>query len=75
MTDDSWTGHDGPVTFSEIYDGETYDARLEIDGWNLAGMGQAVKSLAGQQEQTVESPTAVSYTHLDVYKRQEYTIK
>lgn len=65
VTDDSWTGHDGPVTFSEIYDGETYDARLEIDGWNLAGMGQAVKSLAGQQEQTVESPTG----------QQEQTVK
>lgn len=28
-TDNTWEGADGPVTFSEIYDGETYDARLE----------------------------------------------
>ena len=28
-TDDSWKSYESPVTFSEIYDGETYDARLE----------------------------------------------
>jgi alpha-L-rhamnosidase len=32
-----WKVHsNGPVTFSSIYDGESYDARLEIDGWDLA---------------------------------------
>ncbi len=29
VTDNSWQGRPGPVTFSEIYDGEHYDARLE----------------------------------------------
>jgi alpha-L-rhamnosidase len=33
-TDESWTGAVSPVLFSEIYDGEAYDARLEMDGWN-----------------------------------------
>ena len=28
-----WKGSRSPVLFSEIYDGETYDARLEQDGW------------------------------------------
>lgn len=37
VTDESWSGHDGPVTYSEIYDGECYDARLEVDGWNENG--------------------------------------
>lgn len=32
--DDTWIGTDSPVIFSEIYDGEIYDARLEISGWN-----------------------------------------
>ncbi len=27
VTDESWQGSDSPVLFSEIYDGETYDAR------------------------------------------------
>lgn len=33
-TDTSWKGTRGPVKFSEIYGGETYDARMEQDGWN-----------------------------------------
>lgn len=31
---DDWQGADSPVVFSEIYDGEIYDARLELPGWN-----------------------------------------
>lgn len=37
VTDESWKGTDSPVLFSEIYDGEIYDARLEIEGWNCPG--------------------------------------
>ena len=33
-TDDTWKGIYSPVLFSEIYDGEIYDARKEIPGWN-----------------------------------------
>lgn len=29
VTDETWQAAEGPVTFSEIYDGESYDARLE----------------------------------------------
>lgn len=36
-TDDTWRVHDGPVTFSCIYGGEDYDARLELTGWDRAG--------------------------------------
>ncbi len=36
-TDESWKASDAPILFSEIYDGETYDARLEKDGWNSPG--------------------------------------
>ncbi|MDL2327601.1 glycoside hydrolase family 78 protein [Ruminococcaceae bacterium OttesenSCG-928-A11] len=32
-TDESWRGAPGPVVFSEIYDGETYDARQELADW------------------------------------------
>lgn len=34
MTNSSWLGADSPVVFSEIYDGEAYDASLEIPGWS-----------------------------------------
>lgn len=33
VTDETWKGSDAPILFSEIYDGELYDARLEQDGW------------------------------------------
>ena len=32
-TGTGWKGCDSPVVFSEIYDGETYDAHLEVEGW------------------------------------------
>ena len=38
LTDGSWKTSDaGPVRNSEIYDGETYDARMEKPGWNAPG--------------------------------------
>jgi alpha-L-rhamnosidase len=36
-TDDAWKSATGPILLSDIYDGETYDARLERTGWNEAG--------------------------------------
>jgi alpha-L-rhamnosidase len=36
-TDDTWKSYnDGPVIMTGIYDGETYDARKEVPGWNTA---------------------------------------
>ncbi len=38
QTDDSWLfTADGPVLYDDIFNGETYDARLEKDGWALPG--------------------------------------
>ena len=36
-TDDQWKAATGPILMSDIYDGETYDARLEKPGWSRAG--------------------------------------
>jgi alpha-L-rhamnosidase len=33
VTDESWKSSEGPVLASNIYDGESYDARLEKTGW------------------------------------------
>lgn len=33
-TDESWKATTGPLIFSDIYNGETYDARLEMPGWS-----------------------------------------
>jgi alpha-L-rhamnosidase len=36
-TEESWKSTTGPILKSDIYNGETYDARLEIAGWSLPG--------------------------------------
>ena len=36
-TDGKWRVHPGPITFSCVYGGEDYDARLEPKGWNQRG--------------------------------------
>ena len=37
VTDRAWRAAQGPVRASDLYDGETYDARLERAGWSIAG--------------------------------------
>ena len=33
-TDKTWKTHESPILENTIYHGETYDARLELDGWD-----------------------------------------
>ncbi|WP_325176593.1 glycoside hydrolase family 78 protein [Paenibacillus alkalitolerans] len=37
ITDETWKTSEGALIYSEIYRGETYDARREHDGWLLPG--------------------------------------
>jgi alpha-L-rhamnosidase len=37
VSDESWKSHAGPLLQDSIYDGEVYDARLEIPGWDGPG--------------------------------------
>ncbi|MEO8622305.1 MAG: family 78 glycoside hydrolase catalytic domain [bacterium] len=37
VSDTTWKTANGPITFTNIYGGEDYDARLEQDGWDRAG--------------------------------------
>lgn len=37
-SDENWEWKDGPVQQTNIYLGETYDARKEIDGWSMPGL-------------------------------------
>ena len=36
-SDDLWRVTTGPILASDIYNGETYDARAEMDGWSRSG--------------------------------------
>lgn len=39
-TDDQWKTADGPILSSDIYNGETYDSRLELKGWAYPGFDE-----------------------------------
>lgn len=40
ITDENWRAATGPILLSGIYDGETYDARLEKPGWSMPGFSE-----------------------------------
>jgi len=40
-TDESWKATTGPIIFSDIYNGENYDARLEMPDWATAGFNDS----------------------------------
>ncbi len=52
VSDDTWKTTASPVTFSSIYGGEDYDARLEQVGWNGPGFSDA----AWKNALTVKEP-------------------
>lgn len=37
VSDSSWKTHSGPITYNDIFHGETYDARLEQPKWDEPG--------------------------------------
>ncbi len=39
QTDSSWQAHASEILHSELYDGETQDARAAVSGWTTAGAG------------------------------------
>ncbi|WP_284746402.1 family 78 glycoside hydrolase catalytic domain [Amycolatopsis sp. RTGN1] len=53
-TDDSWRWSDGPVTSNDLYAGESYDARLQQDGWDRPGFDD----VAWHPVRTAAAPSA-----------------
>jgi len=43
-SDDNWHAATGPILMNSIYDGETYDARLEHSGWTMPGFDDSTWS-------------------------------
>lgn len=41
FTNEKWKSSTGPIVFDNIYGGDIYDARFEINGWNTAGYNDA----------------------------------
>ena len=42
ISDNTWKCNTGPILSAEIYDGEVYDAREEMPGWNEVGFDEIV---------------------------------
>ena len=57
-TDPSWSVRESAVVSAEIYNGETYDARLEVDGWDRAGVAEAGWEKAALAPTPAAAPTA-----------------
>ena len=55
FSDTSWRTHPGPITYNDIFHGETYDARLEQHGWDTPGFNGGSWSSAA----LAESPSGV----------------
>jgi alpha-L-rhamnosidase len=53
VTDGSWKVHAGPILSSDFMQGENYDARLEIAGWDQPGLDVSDWSAASER---AESP-------------------
>ncbi|MGV8139294.1 MAG: glycoside hydrolase family 78 protein [Mangrovibacterium sp.] len=41
VTDSGWKTSTGPILSSDIYNGESYDANLEMPGWNMTGFSDS----------------------------------
>jgi len=52
-SDESWKVADGPVRFNNLYLGEVYDARREVDGWDRPGFNDASWRPATRATETV----------------------
>lgn len=51
VSDATWKYTDrGPIVMADIYNGEDYDARLEVPAWNLASFDESLLSSVGTTE-------------------------
>ena len=60
VTDTSWKAVPGPITFTNIYGGEDFDARLEPAGWDKAGFADGAWAAVTLVAGSGPSPTLVA---------------
>jgi alpha-L-rhamnosidase len=63
-SDGSWKAtHQGPIRFSGIYDGEIYDARMEMPGWDKTGFDDAAWRSVATSKPTADQGLAPKRHH------------
>ena len=83
VSDESWKTASSPITFSSIYGGEDYDARLEQRGWDKPGFNDTawknallVKEPLGKLQPENDHPVKVSevinYKKISLQKKDAY---
>ncbi|WP_045234815.1 glycoside hydrolase family 78 protein [Deinococcus pimensis] len=58
VTDESWRADTGAILAADLYDGETYDARLHPDGWSEAGFDDQAWSAVRRVERDLATLVA-----------------
>jgi len=71
VSDDEWKSSDGPILYSELYHGETYDARLEKEGWDKPDYGDS----AWEKAQYVDFDLKKVVPQDGLYVKRQETLK
>lgn len=69
-SDNSWKSSAGAILYSEIYHGETYDARAEKNGWSTPGYNDAAWS--GVKEQNYSFDNLIATYNEPVKKHETF---
>lgn len=86
VTDDSWTIHDGPTVFDDLYAGETYDAALTQDDFDTAGFDDSTwetasvtagpkGELVNQRQQPIRVTESLPATEITEPTENVYVVK
>ncbi|GAB4084692.1 glycoside hydrolase family 78 protein [Myceligenerans cantabricum] len=86
VTDGTWTVHDGPTLFDDLYGGETYDAALAQDdfdtagfdasGWDAATEADGPRGeLVNQRQQPVRVTESLPATEITEPAEHTYVVK
>ena len=59
VSGNEWKCTTGPILYSDLYDGEFYDARFELGDWNVVGYDDSDWRKASVGETTAECPELV----------------
>ena len=70
VTDGSWKSTTGAIRYSEIYNGETIDARLEKKGWDISGYSD--KDWTGVKEMDFAKEHLIATENELVKKHEEF---
>ncbi|MDF7823432.1 glycoside hydrolase family 78 protein [Pontiellaceae bacterium B12227] len=73
-TDPSWKAAFGPILESDMHEGETYDARLEMPGWDRPGFDDRKWAAVDTDSDLNSQPLIQAYPGVPVRRTQELPV-